>query len=155
MSLKVFPKQDLVVSSVYLLLPVCSLSNILQPFYASVPIYNASLTCTKVSILLQYLRFFVTKTARRACWAVMAIVGSYGLVALFGTCFMCVPVSYFWNKTISGHCMNAMAFWFTNAAMNIATDLTILILPMPVLYNLNLPTKQKRLLMGVFAFGIL
>jgi len=37
--------------------------------------------------------------------------------------------------------------------MNIVTDLTILVLPMPVLSTLRLPLKQKVGLMFVFAMG--
>jgi hypothetical protein len=65
-----------------------------------------------------------------------------------------MPVAYFWDKTIKGgHCMNQYAVWFTNAAVNIVTDFAIIILPMPVLRSLDLPLKQKRALMLVFALG--
>jgi hypothetical protein len=37
--------------------------------------------------------------------------------------------------------------------MNIATDLTLLILPMPLLSQLHLPRRQKVALLGVFALG--
>jgi hypothetical protein len=43
--------------------------------------------------------------------------------------------------------------WFFNAAMNIVTDLAIIVLPMPVIRRLNLKRRQKQLLMGVFAIG--
>jgi hypothetical protein len=39
--------------------------------------------------------------------------------------------------------------------MNIATDVTLLLLPMPLLSALQLPRMQKIALMGVFAIGIL
>lgn len=38
--------------------------------------------------------------------------------------------------------------------MNIATDVTLLLLPMPLLSQLQLPRMQKIALMGVFAIGI-
>lgn len=37
--------------------------------------------------------------------------------------------------------------------MNIATDLTLLVLPMPHLSQLRLPRRQKVALLGVFALG--
>jgi hypothetical protein len=39
--------------------------------------------------------------------------------------------------------------------MNIATDVSLLLLPMPLLSKLQLPRMQKLALMGVFAMGIL
>ena len=117
-------------------------------------IYCLSLTFTKVSILLQYLRIFTTKQFRVSCWALLGFVAVYGTWSVFSSIFGCMPVAYFWDKTIKGgHCMNQYAVWFTSAAVNIVTDFAIIILPMPVLWRLNMPLKQKRALMLVFALG--
>lgn len=42
----------------------------------------------------------------------------------------------------------------TNAVTNISTDLLILLLPMPVFIQSQLPLKRKLVLCGVFALGI-
>jgi hypothetical protein len=63
-------------------------------------------------------------------------------------------VPFFWNKGIhGGHCINLMAFWFSNASFNILSDIAIIILPIPVLKDLNLPKKQKYGLILVFIMG--
>lgn len=73
---------------------------------------------------------------------------------LFGSIFSCTPVPFFWNKDIhGGHCINLMAFWFSNASFNILSDIAIIILPIPVLKALNLPKKQKYGLILVFIMG--
>ncbi|OCL10124.1 hypothetical protein AOQ84DRAFT_289897, partial [Glonium stellatum] len=131
-----------------------TLLNSQKPFWASVWIYNLSLTFTKVSILLQYLRIFTIKQFSVSCWALLGFVAVYGTWAFFSSVFECMPVSYFWDKTIeSGHCMNQYAVWFTNAAVNIITDFAIMIFPIPVLRSLTLPLKQKRALILVFTLG--
>lgn len=131
-----------------------TLINSQKPFWASIWIYNLSLTFTKVSILLQYLRIFTIKQFRVFCWTLLGFVAIYSTWTFFGSIFECMPVAYFWDKTIKGgHCMNQYAVWFTNAAVNIVTDFAIIILPMPVLRSLDLPLKQKRALMLVFALG--
>ena len=72
----------------------------------------------------------------------------------FGTIFICTPVAYFWDRTIAkGHCVNLLAFWFSNASFNIVTDLMICVLPVPVLRSLQLPRKQKVMLIAVFVVG--
>ncbi|MCJ1372829.1 hypothetical protein MMC20_004054 [Loxospora ochrophaea] len=125
----------------------------LKPFWASVPIYNLSLTLTKVSILLQYLRVFPTDGIRRASWIGLAFISIYGLWSFFGAVFMCWPINFFWDKAVHGRCLNEMAFWFSNAGLNILSDIFVLVLPMPVLNSLKLPTRQKIGLMLVFAVG--
>ena len=85
----------------------------------------------------------------------MAIVATYSTWAVISGYLNCVPVAKFWDKTISGYCLSFEAVWFFNASMNIATDVTLLLLPMPLLSQLQLPRMQKLALMGVFAIGIL
>ncbi|KAH8425447.1 PTH11-like integral membrane protein [Aspergillus melleus] len=115
--------------------------------------YNASLACTKFSILFQYLRIFPGHSFRIACYITMVIVAIYSTWAIVSGYVNCVPVARFWNHEIPGSCLSFEAVWFFNASMNIATDLALLIMPMPLLSHLQLPRIQKLALMAVFAIG--
>ncbi|CAK43606.1 uncharacterized protein An01g02360 [Aspergillus niger] len=128
-------------------------SSVMKRLWAAIPFYNASLIFTKFSILFQYLRIFPDRRFRLACWIVFGIVATYGTWAVVSGFLNCVPVAKFWNRNISGYCLSFEAVWFFNASMNIATDTTLLILPMPLLSQLQLPRMQKFALMGVFAIG--
>lgn len=121
--------------------------------WLAIPFYNASLACTKFSILFQYLRIFPAKAFRISCWIVMAIVALYSSWAIVSGFVNCVPVAKFWDRTIAGNCLSFEALWFFNASMNIATDLALLIMPMPLLSQLQLPRMQKLALVAVFAIG--
>ncbi|GKZ23975.1 hypothetical protein AbraIFM66951_010227 [Aspergillus brasiliensis] len=125
----------------------------LKRLWAAIPFYNASLIFTKFSILFQYLRIFPDRRFRLACWIVFGIVATYGTWAVVSGFLNCIPVAKFWNRDISGYCLSFEAVWFFNASMNIATDTTLLILPMPLLSQLQLPRMQKFALMGIFAVG--
>lgn len=50
-------------------------------------------------------------------------------------------------------CIEIYTLTYTSAPINVITDLAILILPMPVLTSLRLPSKQKIILIMVFAGG--
>lgn len=105
-----------------------------QFFYASIPIYNLSLTFTKISILLLYRRIFIGYHTRVAINILLCIIVLYGLSTFWSAIFTCYPIQKFWIKAIEGgYCINRMPLWFANAAMNIATDLMILVCPMPIL----------------------
>jgi hypothetical protein len=85
----------------------------------------------------------------------LAIIIAYGLWTFIASILTCYPVAYFWDKSIKGgHCLNLLAYWFSNAGMNIATDLALYIMPIPVLNSLQLPRRQKYGLMLVFAVGL-
>ncbi|KAJ5546183.1 hypothetical protein N7494_003768 [Penicillium frequentans] len=127
----------------------------LKCLWAAIPLYNASLGFTKFSILFQYLRIFPARWFRTSCYVIMAIVATYSTWAVVSGYVNCVPVAKFWNQDLPGHCLSFDAVWFFNASMNIVTDVTLLLLPMPLLSALQLPRMQKVALMGVFAIGIL
>jgi hypothetical protein len=109
---------------------------------------------TKMSILLQYLRVFPGRPIRRVCWSLFAIVAIAGVWAIGTAILTCLPIAYNWDgSVVGGRCLPLKPLWFTNAALNIATDLSILLVPMPVLKSLKLPRKQKIGLFIVFALG--
>lgn len=84
----------------------------------------------------------------------MAFLIVYGLWAVLGTIFTCYPVSKYWDFTVQGGvCLDRNAITYANAGINIATDLILLAIPIPLLKNLQLPRRQKFILMGVFACG--
>ncbi|KAF4625948.1 hypothetical protein G7Y89_g12214 [Cudoniella acicularis] len=125
----------------------------LKGFYFTVISYNLSLTMTKISILLLYMRIFSISNIQLICYIQLAIVIVYGLWLLFDNIFFCTPISFFWDKTIPGKCLPSAKVWFTNSSLNIATDFMILILPLPVISTLRLPKQQKQILYPIFAVG--
>ncbi|KAF2209741.1 hypothetical protein CERZMDRAFT_113741 [Cercospora zeae-maydis SCOH1-5] len=126
----------------------------LKAFWVSIWVYNISLTLSKVSILIQYLRIFPQKWFRVSTWILMALIIAYGVYTVLTGILLCQPVAYFWDRTIEGgKCLNQFAIWFTNAGLNIATDVAITSLPLPVLNALELPKRQRRALIFVFSLG--
>ncbi|KAH6665401.1 hypothetical protein B0J14DRAFT_660576 [Halenospora varia] len=127
--------------------------HVADSLWVAIIFYNASLALTKFAIILQYLRVFVGRKMRIACWVAMGIVVAYGVETLFTSIFACVPISGFWDLDLQARCINKKFQWFFNASFNIFTDLIVLILPMPALMEIQLPKKQKIVLMFVFALG--
>ncbi|KAM7189317.1 hypothetical protein V8F20_010225 [Naviculisporaceae sp. PSN 640] len=152
----------------------------LQALWATVPLYNLSLTLCKLSITVQCYR--VLRTAPRLAKFLriyLVILVIYGTWAFFSSIFTCWPVDYYWNwmkPIIDGaqkaeqhperpgtgaplgtvkegdKCMNKVALTFSNAAVNIATDFVLLFVPIPLLWKLQIPSmRQKVILVGVFA----
>ncbi|KAL5374832.1 hypothetical protein DPSP01_011668 [Paraphaeosphaeria sporulosa] len=132
--------------------PVDSLYS-LKAFYASLIVYYLSLGFTKVSILLQYRRVFSTRKFQIACDVVLAVVVVYAFWTVLSSIFGCKPIQAFWTLKHPFKCLDQFTVWFFNGAMNILTDLSIIVLPMPVIRKLNLPRRQKQALIGIFAIG--
>ncbi|KAJ0314948.1 hypothetical protein COL5a_012153 [Colletotrichum fioriniae] len=106
----------------------------------------------KLSIVFSYLRVFKIPTTQKICKTMLAVLAVYGAWTVFGSIFMCVPVQAFWGDG-TGKCMNRLAFWFSNAALNIVSDIVICCIPIPLIKSLQISKKQKIALIMVFAVG--
>ena len=124
-----------------------------QAFWVTIPLYNTAVLLAKATILMQYFRVFPTRRMRIVSWTMIAILATYGTWCVISAFLNCIPVAKFWDPTIPGHCLSSKGLWFSNAGMHIATDLAILVIPVPALVKLNLPGRQKMVLMGIFALG--
>ncbi|KAL1867036.1 hypothetical protein Plec18167_008827 [Paecilomyces lecythidis] len=134
-------------------IPPSTLKMQMQNFWITVPMYNTAVICAKASILMQYFRVFPTRGMRIACWVMITVLAIYGTWAVLSGYLNCIPVAKFWDPTIPGYCLDMEALWFSNASMHIATDIVILVMPLPALRSLDLPQRQKLALMGIFAVG--
>jgi hypothetical protein len=117
--------------------------------------YNTGLMFVKLTFLTQYSRVLATKRMHTICIVAMAIVGAWSLSQVLVGVFICHPIAGFWDQTIKAKCIPNLPQWYINAAGNIATDIAIFVLPLPVLSHLNLPKLQKIILIGIFSMGFL
>lgn len=124
-----------------------------QAFWAAQILYKFTITLTKTSICLLYLRIFTTKKFRQTVHVIMGYVILYAFASIIATVVQCTPLERIWDHTVPGTCINLTAFWYANASANIIGDFLILALPMPVVRSLQLPRRQRLGLMMVFALG--
>jgi hypothetical protein len=84
----------------------------------------------------------------------MVVVTLYGIETFLTGVFQCTPVAYFWDLTIpGGKCVDRWALYFANGGINIVTDFLILLLPVFILKDLQVPKLQKMFLMAIIALG--
>lgn len=127
-----------------------------QYYWYNQTFYKITLNVTKISILLLYLRIFPQKWLRIGCYLILALVITYGLISVFySSVFQCNPVSKAYRKSIPGHCIDVRKTWQANAGFNIASDLMILVLPMPAIHSLQMSSKPKLGLIFLFGLGSL
>lgn len=107
----------------------------------------------KISIAIQYYRVFRTPAVQKFLRCMFVFLVVYGLWTILGTVFTCVPVHKYWDFMAEGKCVDRNALTFANAGLNIATDITLLAIPSLLLRKLQIPRRQKFILVGVFACG--
>jgi hypothetical protein len=69
--------------------------------------------------------------------------------------FICVPVQKLWYPDLPGRCINQVSTWIANAVSTIATDVAILLLPIPQVWKLQLRISEKIAVLIAFSLGFL
>ncbi|PHH55539.1 hypothetical protein CFIMG_001374RA [Ceratocystis fimbriata CBS 114723] len=125
--------------------------------YVFTVLYYLSLCALKTSILMFYLRLSknTNKFLRLASWVVLIVVNLAGLVLTLMNLFQCKPIKAAWSPMKESYsCIPLLQEFLCSAPVNVISDLAILLLPIPVLTGMNLPLRQKVILVGTFVFGI-
>ncbi|KAK5652250.1 hypothetical protein OQA88_10747 [Cercophora sp. LCS_1] len=127
----------------------------LRMFWVAQMTYKISLQATKVSLLLFYVRIF-----HHISWfkKVSYVFITFLLVYLFATTVVslvqCQPIATAWDSSRTGKCIDLISFFVFNGSFAVVTDIIVLILPLPLVWGLQLPLGQKLALVPVFGIGI-
>ena len=116
-------------------------------------LYSATIPTIKVSILCLYARIFPQKWFKYILWAVGVFCVAYTVAQFLADVLQCVPLDKLWDPTVAGACINFESVIISGGILNIVTDFMILTLPMPLVWQLQVPTAKKRTLSIMFGIG--
>ncbi|KAI2641162.1 hypothetical protein GGS21DRAFT_487499 [Xylaria nigripes] len=127
-------------------------SNLVEIFYCPTMLF------AKYSVLRQIEVIFYKnqhkKLASKVIWTLI-VANSMIYVSLFVTFLLaCVPRSKISNPNVKGHCIDTHASILASSVINVVSDFTILIIPLAVVWQLQLRPKAKIGLSFIFAVGI-
>ncbi|KAF2194319.1 hypothetical protein K469DRAFT_549432 [Zopfia rhizophila CBS 207.26] len=129
-------------------------SRVFVAFTAGQPVWGAANAAVKFSILHLYLTIFQDERFRRVCFGAMAVSMGYFISVFLETFLLCKPVQFNWDKTIPGACNKyAKETYVVAGALNLIIDVFIVILPMPMLFQLRIPRAKKIGLIAMFSLG--
>lgn len=118
--------------------------------------YAVSERGDKLSIMLTKYISTELKWLKMLSIAVMVIVMGYSISTILTLIFPCSPIKKAWDVTIvEGHCINRGAVYLVQAITNIVTDVILLLLPIPMVWKLQMPVPQKIGLVILFIIGSL
>ncbi|KAH8649040.1 hypothetical protein BX600DRAFT_109331 [Xylariales sp. PMI_506] len=130
--------------------------NALFLFWINEVFYNTAWLFIKMTFLLQYYRVFQYYRPMKIAYIVaMAFVGLWCLGQILTVICLCVPVQAYWDLSLrpNAHCIYSMGFLYVNAGGTILTDLIVLLIPVPAIWNLRTSRAQKWAIFGIFATG--
>lgn len=116
-----------------------------------------TLTLTKVSLVCMYLRIFSAYLPfKLACYGALTFIILPSAAIMLVTILSCQPIQYFWDRDIpNGSCVDVAALAYANSAFAAAQDALLIVLPVFMLWSLNMSRKKKILIGSMFAVGSL
>ena len=117
--------------------------------------YPSSILLIQTSILLFYRRIFTfqSRKFRFSVLSVAALSLACWVSIFFATVFSCIPIEYNWNRAIKGSCLNPNAFFNSGLALNLLNDICIIVLPIPVIWRIQITRAEKIGLSSTFLLG--
>ena len=127
----------------------------LKALFVCYNIYDISISLPKISALLFYARVFGTqnKLFKYALLVTHSLVVGWLISTVMVGVWLCDPVKKQWKPTTPGHCHPNAVLWLASAIPSVIIDLILLLLPLPMLWQLQMRKSRKILIMTVFVCG--
>lgn len=122
-------------------------------------IYIWAASVAKISIALCLLRLTIKRSHRLILWGVIGTVISIGLMFWLVLLFDCQPIGYFWqqvDKGSKGSCVllsTMLDITYLYSSLTILCDLTLAILPVSLVWNLQMNRRTKLAVGGILSLG--
>jgi hypothetical protein len=85
----------------------------------------------------------------------MFVTIGYSLAGAFAFLYLCKPIPKYWDFSVPGTCVNIGNAFLAGAALNVGTDVTMLLLPIWLLWPLRVPTRRKIGITAILMTGSL
>ena len=107
------------------------------------------------AVLLIHSLFGILNNIRKIAMLLLVLCILYGLVVFLEIFLICRPMAVDWNTQIKGTCGNQITSYLVLEVLGLLLDFTIVVVPIPCIWNTALPLERKVPLMISFTIGIL
>ncbi|KAJ5645959.1 hypothetical protein N7490_002331 [Penicillium lividum] len=148
-------QQPLIVGVSVALVILATASDALR-FFSRWMMRSVCMPAIKVTMVLFYWRLFSgDRRIRIALYTIGSMLFAWFVGALASGLVVCEPLPKFWDHSIPGKCLHTMTYFRAIAGTNLATDVFLLVLPIPIVWGLHRPASERLALIAVFTLGAL
>ncbi|KAI0203320.1 hypothetical protein F4808DRAFT_449283 [Astrocystis sublimbata] len=105
-------------------------------------------------MLCLFLRIYTTPTFRKWVFFTIGLCAAYvvALIPVFLT--NCIPLSQYWDPKPDGWCRDPVISDSATVAGNLVLDAFVLLLPLPILWRLQMSIRDKITVTSMFSIGL-
>ncbi|KAL1792577.1 hypothetical protein ACET3X_009084 [Alternaria dauci] len=110
---------------------------------------------SRITLCIFYSRLSPFVAFQWAVWITAFICASSYIAIFFSLLFACKPIAASWDPLLlpTATCVNRGAIYIATAVIGIITDVMLISIPIPTIWGLQMPTKQKIGLTLMFGVG--
>ncbi|PKY07952.1 hypothetical protein P168DRAFT_314083 [Aspergillus campestris IBT 28561] len=127
----------------------------LKVFFASEWFWATSVASFRIAILLLYVDIFRKRVFFWAAVSTGLLVVLYWVASILTIALLCRPINVNWNRTTTGTCGDLRKTEFASAGFNMGIDLLVVLLPMPVVWTLQMSREKKFGVTAAFTLGMI
>jgi hypothetical protein len=129
--------------------------NLLKILLAAYYLFDIGIGIVKYSALFFYARVFqnLSKGMNIALYVGFFLVTAWELYMILLDSFFCRPIMKYWIPTAPGYCASKYPTFMSTGVFDVAVDVYILILPLPMLWTLHMRLGRKLLITAAFVFA--
>lgn len=134
----------------------CLHGRVKQWFYAETVVYCPAALLTKASLLLLIARVFSVRVAvRRAIHLYLVVLFVAYLIVQIFKMLVCLPIAAYWDPNIKGECLHLSRLYLTDSGLALVTDAVVLVLPVLLIWPLQMSTAQKLRIISLLGLGVI
>lgn len=119
-------------------------------------LWSLVITLLRISALLNLLtNFGISRQCRFLCFPSIWLCLLNYLAILLPMFFICKPLVAAWDPNAQGQCGNETIAYVNLEIVGIVIDLVILVLPIPMIFRLTMPLREKWIAFSFFSFAAL
>lgn len=110
----------------------------------------------QLSLLFLYRRVFtlIEPWFKYAVYAIGVFCIGCGIALFFAGLLHCLPLNHGWNPNVQGHCsVNIQTLYITATVLNLVGDISIVAVPIPLVWSLQMDLSTKAAVTGMFLLG--
>ncbi|KAH6972107.1 hypothetical protein BKA56DRAFT_493333 [Ilyonectria sp. MPI-CAGE-AT-0026] len=119
-------------------------------------LYAVCLAFIKIAIVCMIRRIFHSagRLFLLASWVVLGLCVCWSLYTILIAFFICLPVESAWGAAVATQCGDQITAYAMVAILDIITEVSMVALPMKLVYDLQMNRAHKVALFGVFGAGM-
>ncbi|KAJ5112598.1 hypothetical protein N7532_000643 [Penicillium argentinense] len=123
--------------------------------YAGDLIWLTVVAIVQLSILHYYLQKFQQPAIMWLTYIVIGLCSALWMAGLLATAFLCDPPRKIWLTRVEGHCGDRKLLHTGCAVTQLILNTFILLLPTPIIRNMQFPRSRKLGLGGIYLLGLI